>query len=226
MPHKLRKIRKKRGSRTVGYGRIGQHRGVGQRGGHGKAGRRKHLWSYILRYEPDYFEKKGFIPHRRSEPSTINVGEVDEEVHQLLDVGEAIKKGDGIHIDLKTLGYDKLLGGGKVTHPLFLSVDSFSKSAAKKIKMAEGSILQTKESILQTSSTDEKQEVSQVEVEVNLTDVKGIGQKRTKKLQEIGINSVKALAECKIEDISEKAGISEKIVSKWIKYANELLSAK
>ena len=92
MPTRLRKIRKKRGSRTVGYGRIGQHRGVGQRGGHGKAGRRKHLWSYVLRYEPDYFEKKGFRSPRRLEPNVINVGDIDEEVTRLLDEGKIIKK--------------------------------------------------------------------------------------------------------------------------------------
>ncbi len=31
MPHKLRKIRKTRGSRTQGYGRIGQHRDAAQK---------------------------------------------------------------------------------------------------------------------------------------------------------------------------------------------------
>lgn len=156
MPHKLRKTRKKRGSRTVGYGRVGQHRGGGQRGGHGKAGRRKHLRSYILRYEPDYFEKKGFRSAKRPEPTVINISEVDEEVDRLLGEGKAIKKADGIHIDLKELGYNKLLGSGKITHPLVLRVDSFSKSAAEKIKVAKGKILQTEQ--VQPSSIVEKPE--------------------------------------------------------------------
>jgi len=38
MPHKLRKTRKMRGSRTHGYGQVGQHRKSGSRGGVGKAG--------------------------------------------------------------------------------------------------------------------------------------------------------------------------------------------
>ncbi len=59
MPHSLRKIRKTRGSRTQGYGRIGQHRDRGS-SGYKKVGRHKHLWSYVTTYEPDYFNKSGF----------------------------------------------------------------------------------------------------------------------------------------------------------------------
>jgi large subunit ribosomal protein L15 len=206
MPHKLRKIRKKRGSRTVGYGIIGQHRGIGQRGGHGKTGRRKHLWSYVLRYEPDYFEKKGFKPPKRSEPKVINVGEVDEEVSRLLNEGKATKKADGIHINLKELGYDKLLGSGRVTYPLFLKVDSFSKSAAEKIKRAKGRILQTGE-ITTSSSIDDQPEVKDVKAEISLTDVRGIGLKRSQKLRDIGISSVETLTGCKTKDLAEKIGI-------------------
>ena len=47
MPHKLRKIRKFRGSRTQGYGRIGQHRDSGSKGNR-KVGRHKHLWSKVV----------------------------------------------------------------------------------------------------------------------------------------------------------------------------------
>jgi len=227
MPHKLRKTRKKRGSRTVGYGRVGQHRGGGQRGGHGKAGRHKHLWSYVLRYEPDYFEKKGFRPPKRPQPKIINIGEVDAEVNRLLDEGKAVKKANSIYLDLKALGYDKLLGSGKVTHPLVLRVDSFSKSAAEKIKEAKGKILQAgEEKAIQSTTKDEKPEVRVVKVGMSLTDVRGIGRKRSEKLRDIGIDSVEDLAKCKINDLVEKIGVSEKIVSTWIENANELLSAK
>lgn len=141
MPHKKRKARKKRGSRTHGYGRVGQHRGRGQRGGTGKAGRRKHKWSYILRHEPEYFEKRGFKPPLTTEIKAINVGELDEWINQLLAEKKASRKSDGIHIDLKRLGFNKLLGGGQVTHPLIVTVDSHSRSAAEKIQKANGRIL-------------------------------------------------------------------------------------
>jgi large subunit ribosomal protein L15 len=226
MPHKRRKIRKKRGSRTVGYGRVGQHRGGGQRGGHGKAGRRKHLWSYVLRHEPDYFEKKGFNPPRKSEPNIINVGELDEEVNNFLAEGKATKKVGGIHVDLKELGYDKLLGSGKVTHPFIVRVDSYSKSAAEKIKKVKGKILQTiEEKAIQPSSIEEKSEISTAET-IELVNVKGIGQKRSEKLRKIGISSVEDLAKCEPKDLAEKVGVSEKMASKWIKNASELLSIR
>ena len=59
MPHKLRKTRKMRGSRTHGWGKIGQHRGAGCRG-HRNVGRHKHLWSYVVAHEPNHFGKHGF----------------------------------------------------------------------------------------------------------------------------------------------------------------------
>lgn len=225
MPHKLRKTRKKRGSRTVGYGRVGQHRGGGQRGGHGKAGRRKHLRSHVLRYEPDYFEKKGFKPPSRPEADIINVGELDEEVNRLLIEGKAMKKADGIHIDLKKLGYDKLLGSGQVAHQFIVTVDSYSKSAAEKIRKAKGKILQTKGiEAVQPPTTEEKSRGIAKRV-TEVTEVKGIGPKRSKKLRSIGINSVDDLAKWKPDDLAEKTGVSEKTTSKWVKSASELSSA-
>ena len=48
---------------------------------------------------------------------------------------------DKPQIDLTALGYTKLLGTGKVTKPLTITVPSYSKSAAEKIKNAGGEIL-------------------------------------------------------------------------------------
>jgi len=139
MPHKLRKIRKERGSRTHGFGRVGQHRGGGQRGGHGKAGFHKHKWTYVIKYEPDYFGKRGFtsLKSLRQKVSVINVGTLDELAEKL----STGKENGKLFIDLKSLGYTKLLGAGKVTKPLIVKVASCSKSAAEKIKEADGQIL-------------------------------------------------------------------------------------
>ncbi len=225
MPHKLRKIRKKRGSRTVGYGTIGQHRAGGQRGGHGKAGRHKHLWSYVLRHEPDYFEKKGFHPPRQSAPRTINVGELDEDVSSLLADGQASEEAGGIHIDLKALGYDKLLGSGQVTHPFIVSVDSYSKSAAHKIKQAQGTILQAEEEEApQPPAASAQAAVSApAAVErVDLTTIKGIGPKRAETLRRLGIRSVDDLAKWEPKALAEKAEVSEKRTATWIQNARQL----
>ena len=145
MPHKKRKTRKKRGSRTHGYGQVGQHRGGGQRGGHGNAGLRKHKWTHTIKYAPERLRKHGFKPPKRKEVCEINVGKLDEQIDSLLDNKQAKKTKEGIKIDLKGLGYDKLLGKGQVTHPLIVQVKSCSKSAAEKIEKAGGKILGTKQ---------------------------------------------------------------------------------
>jgi len=137
MPHRLRKVRKKRGSRTHGYGRVGQHRGTGSRG-YRKAGRHKGGWSYVLRYEQDYFGKKGFtsVKSLRQKVNVINVGKLDEIAQKFW-----VEKEEGKFIDLESLGYTKLLGTGKVIKPLIVKVPSCSNSAAEKIKEAGGQIV-------------------------------------------------------------------------------------
>jgi large subunit ribosomal protein L15 len=138
MPHKLRKIRKKRGSRTCGYGRVGQHRKSGSKG-YRKAGRHKHGWTYVIKYEPEYFGKKGFTSPKslRREVKVINVGELEEMDEKFKGKTEEGK----ILIDLESLGYTKLLGAGKVTKPLIVKVASCSKSAVEKIREAGGQVL-------------------------------------------------------------------------------------
>ncbi len=140
MPHKKRKTRKKRGSRTHGYGQVSQHRGGGQRGGRGKAGGKKHKWTHTVKYAPERFGKRGFKPPRRIEVSTINVGELDQKISEFLSNEKAQKTKGGIKVNLNQLGYDKLLGRGQVTKRLIIEVDSHSESAAKKIEKAGGKI--------------------------------------------------------------------------------------
>jgi len=135
MPHKERKTRKMRGSRTHGYGRIGQHRDAGSKGQR-KVGRHKHLWSYVTTYEPDYFGKKGFTSPQslKRKENTINLLQLEQ-----IAAKTPAEKGE-MHIDLTSLGYTKLLGSGKIAKPLTITVPSCSKTAAEKIKKAGGKI--------------------------------------------------------------------------------------
>jgi len=138
MPHKIRKLRKKRGSRTHGYGRVGQHRDAGSKG-HRKVGRHKHLWSYVTTYEPNYFGKHGFTsPQSLSrKEKTINLKKLNELSQKF-----SVEKEKGkLHLDLTSLGYTKLLGAGKISKALIVNVASCSKSAAEKIKEAGGQVL-------------------------------------------------------------------------------------
>jgi len=138
MPHKLRKTRKMRGSRTQGYGRVGQHRDSGSKG-HRKVGRHKHLWSYVTTYEPDYFGKHGFTSPQslKRKENVINVAKLDE-----ISAKFSVEKEQGkLFIDLTSLGYSKLLGTGQTSKALIVNVPSCSKSAAEKIKEAGGQVL-------------------------------------------------------------------------------------
>ena len=136
MPHKLRKLRKMRGSRTHGYGRVGQHRDAGSKG-HRKVGRHKHLWSYVTTYEPDYFGKHGFTSPQslKRKENIINISKLGELSQKF-----SAEKG-ATHVDLTSLGFTKLLGTGNITKPLIVNVASCSKTAAEKIKKAGGQVL-------------------------------------------------------------------------------------
>ena len=137
MPHKLRKTRKNRGTRTQGYGRVGQHRCRGSQG-YRKAGRHKHLWSYVVTHEPDYFGKHGFTSPKslKHKENIINIKKLDE-----LSTRISTEKKGKLHIDLTSLGYTKLLGTGKTSKTLIVNVASCSKSADEKIKSAGGQVI-------------------------------------------------------------------------------------
>ncbi|MCW4054725.1 MAG: 50S ribosomal protein L15 [Candidatus Bathyarchaeota archaeon] len=136
MPHKERKTRKMRGSRTHGYGRVGQHRDAGSKGQR-KVGRHKHLWSYVTTHEPDYFGKHGFTSPQslKRKENTINIKQLSELTAQ------TASENGKTNVNLTTLGYTKLLGTGKITKQLIVSVPSCSKSAEEKIKKAGGQVL-------------------------------------------------------------------------------------
>jgi large subunit ribosomal protein L15 len=147
LPHKDRKVRKYRGSRTHGYGQIGQHRCRGGRGGTGKAGFDKHKWTYVLKYDPTYWEKKGFVSARtlNKKVNIINVGKLDDLADKLESEKKLEKKEKKIFLNLESLGYDKLLGTGEVSKPLLVKVAAYSESASRKLEEAGGQILKETE---------------------------------------------------------------------------------
>ena len=147
MPHKLRKVRKKRGSRTHGYGQIGQHRCRGGRGGTGKAGLDKHKWTYVLRNCPTYWEKHGFVSTRtlNKKVRVINVGKLDDLTTKLQDEKKLEHKDQKIFLDLQNLGYDKLLGTGEISKPMLVKIGSCSESASRKLEEAGGAIFKEEE---------------------------------------------------------------------------------
>jgi predicted flap endonuclease-1-like 5' DNA nuclease len=57
---------------------------------------------------------------------------------------------------------------------------------------------------------------------IDLTEVKGIGEKRAAQLKALGISNIDELTKASAEDIAAKLKISPKIVEKWITGAKEL----
>ena len=147
MPTKDRKVRRQRGSRTHGWGQIGQHRARGGRGGTGKAGLDKHKWTYVIKHDPTYWEKKGFVSARTlgKTVNIINVGKLDDLADRLESEKKLERKEKKIFLDLESLGYDKLLGTGDVVKPMLVKVASCSESASRKLEEAGGAILKENE---------------------------------------------------------------------------------
>ncbi|MET1159419.1 MAG: uL15 family ribosomal protein [Thermoprotei archaeon] len=141
---KRKKSRKLRGrTRTMGWGRIGQHRKSGSRGGFGAAGMHKHKWTWVVKYAPNWFGKHGFTqpPETRYGVYAINVGELDEIAHKLLLENKVVKENNKIVLNVIEMGYNKVLGRGKVTLPLKVIAREVTESAKKKIEEAGGEVV-------------------------------------------------------------------------------------
>ncbi len=142
-----KKTRKLRGrTRSMGYGRIGQHRKSGSKGGVGAAGYHKHFWSWVVKYYPDWFGKHGFTRHPSLQTvfRTMNVGELNELVKELERTGVLARSGGMIEINLTSLGVNKLLGRGRIDRPVRVTVYAATELAIKKVREAGGEVIITK----------------------------------------------------------------------------------
>ncbi|MDG7037515.1 MAG: 50S ribosomal protein L15 [Nitrososphaerota archaeon] len=137
MATRNRKTRKMRGTRTVSYGQIGQHRKSGSQGGHGMAGLHKHKWSWTVKYDPDYYGNHGFTSLQRKIKTWINLDQLDD-LYKRIEPKE--KKDEMALLDLTKLGYQKLLGRGGVTAPYYIVVDRITEEAKKGIVDAGGKV--------------------------------------------------------------------------------------
>jgi len=142
-----RKSRKLRGrSRFMGWGQIGQHRKSGSRGGVGAVGMHKHKWSWMIKYAPDWYGKRGFKSPKQitREIIAINVGQLSQLIEKLVLEGKARKVDDVYEVDLGELGYNKLLGGGTVKYKMRIKVEEATETAIEKIKQAGGEVIVVK----------------------------------------------------------------------------------
>ena len=139
-----RKGRHLRGSRTHGWGTSGQHRGTGMQGGAGNAGRYRHKRSRLIRtgeyFHMHYAGKKGFtsIASLRPAERTINLWQLSDLVDKLSAEKKTEKTGEKVVVDLRELGFSKILGTGSISRAVQVKVDECSEGARKKIKEAGG----------------------------------------------------------------------------------------
>jgi len=137
MATRLRKTRKFRGSRNHGWGQVGQHRASGHKGGLGISGQMKHHYSSMLKEDPDHFG------HDSTHPPHPNITKKWASVRDLDDLFAKFgkKEGDKKVIDLSANGYDKLLGGGKISNAYTVKTKQYTSSAQEKVKQTGGEVL-------------------------------------------------------------------------------------
>jgi len=131
----------KTGSRTRGRGHK-KGRGAGLRGGRGNAG--CHKTKRIM------YERVGRVwgAHGFKRPQTvvmannaINLKVIEESAAEWVDQGSASKKGKTVSIDLKKMGYDKLLGTGVPSQAYKITISAASAKAVEKVEAAGGEIV-------------------------------------------------------------------------------------
>jgi len=145
--NKRKKSIRLRGGNSHGYGSKKKHRGSGSRGGKGMAGSGKRsdskkpsIWKY------KYFGKHGFSSKKVRIVKPINIDFLDENIHLFASKDLTTKENKGISIDLDKLGYNRLLGNGRVANKFKIRVNCASKKAIEKIKDSGGEVILIKKS--------------------------------------------------------------------------------
>ncbi len=145
--NKRKKNSRQRGSHTYGWGSMKKHRGLGNRGGAGAAGTGKRADSNkpSIWHIKKYFGKYGFVNRGAGEKAEpINVSILDENAEALASKKLATAQEGGFAINLKDLGFTKLLSKGKVSKKLFLTCESASRRAIEAVESAGGKVTTTK----------------------------------------------------------------------------------
>ena len=142
--NKRKKNERQRGHKTHGWGAKKKHRGKGHQGGAGMAGSGKRADSKkpSIWKDEHYFGKFGFVSKTpKAKISAVNVSYIEQHLRKFLS-NKLIKKEDNVYIvDLEKLGYNKLLGDGRVSIKFKITTPYASKTAVEKVKEAGGEII-------------------------------------------------------------------------------------
>jgi large subunit ribosomal protein L15 len=160
MPATFKKYsRTRRGYRTQGHGKIGGNRKKGASGGTGlTTGIFKYKWSLYLKQKKLGFPnekwiigKHGFkLPpsvQRLKAINAINIKDLEAKIDKWVNAGKAQKKGDLYICDLADVNVQKLIGNGRVTKKMEITVNSASSKTVEKFKEAKCKLNLTKKSV-------------------------------------------------------------------------------
>jgi large subunit ribosomal protein L15 len=128
---------------THGWGR-NKHRNSGQRGGYGNAGTGKKSdnkkpsnWAQL-----DFFGKHGFVSKGQAPADiTISLRDLEDKLPRWVEQKHAKTEAGVVVIDLKALGYTKLLGTGKINKKFKVTIAKAAAGATEKIKAAGGEVV-------------------------------------------------------------------------------------
>ncbi|MBI3032431.1 uL15 family ribosomal protein [Candidatus Woesearchaeota archaeon] len=141
--HKKKKSVRMRGTKTHGWGAMKKHRGSGHQGGVGNAGSGKRGDAKKPTYlkEKRVFGRHGFVRPNKKEVCAINIVELERKREYLLKA-KVIQEEKGFTIiDLKKLGYDKLLATGNTKTKFKITAQYASANAIKKVQDAGGEVM-------------------------------------------------------------------------------------
>ena len=142
--NKRKKNDRQRGSKTHGWGAKKKHRGQGNRGGRGMAGTGKRADSKkpSIWKDKNYFGKHGFVsktPKIKINP--VNINFIEQHLDKFIS-NDLIRKEDGFYsVELEKLGYNKLLGDGKVSVKFKIKTQFASEKAIEKVKEGGGEVV-------------------------------------------------------------------------------------
>ena len=142
--NKRKKSGRYRGSKTHGCGSMKKRRGAGNRGGRGNAGSGKRadskkpsLWN------ERYFGKFGFKSKSVTDIRPVNIEYLEANIEKLNGQNSITKENNVYSVDLEKLGFNKLLGSGKVLNKYRIKVSYASKKAIEKVKDGGGEVILT-----------------------------------------------------------------------------------
>jgi len=133
---------KKNKSGSHGYGSSKKNRGAGNRGGRGNAGKGKKAKHEKMTKDGVHKLGEHGFNSRQREQTGINLRDIDQRIEEFVEAGVAEETDSGYVFYADEAGYDKILGGGKITREIEIQAEKFSSSAEEKIEDSDSEAIQ------------------------------------------------------------------------------------